>query len=98
GLAMLAMTTSGSAGGSARRWLFGVQIRRAICRHIFFDPLLERGSAGQSAGDDIARECLGFHDRDVWLAGDRNQIVRSAALHRSRGTARNETSTLMHRL
>jgi len=58
------------AGGRAGRRLFRMQIGWATARDVFVEPLLERGSAGQSARNYAASQRLGFHDRDIRLAGN----------------------------
>src|ERR1700736_259878 len=73
-----------------------MQIRRATDRHIFLDPLFECRSARQSAGHDVTSQRLGFHDRDVWLARDWDEIVRRTALHRSSRTEMKRHRNLMH--
>ena len=77
---MLTVTTIGTGWHAGRR-LFGMQIRRAALRHIFFDPLLERRSAWQSARHNVASARLGFHDRHIRFAGDREKIICCAAAY-----------------
>src|ERR1700730_18968083 len=75
-----------------------MQIGRTIRWHIFLDPLLERGSARQSAGHDVATAGLRFHDRDIRLAGNRNEVVRRAAFYWSVCSEMKRHRDLVHRL
>src|SRR2546421_2736807 len=58
-----------------------MQIGRTTAWHIFVEPIFEGGATRQAARHDIARKCLGFHDRNVWLARNGNQIIGGAAAH-----------------
>ena len=95
-LSVLTMATSSRAGGCARWRLFRMQIRWPTLRHVFFDPLFEGGSTRQSARDNVASERFGFHDGDVRLARNRNQIIRGATLHRSGRTEVKRHRNLVH--
>src|SRR5205823_12783001 len=76
------LVTSGECSPwSARRRLFRMQIRRATTRHVSVEPIFEGRTARQPARHDIASERLGFHDRDVWLARNGNQIIGGAAAY-----------------
>ena len=50
-------------------------------RRVLVEELRERWSARQSSRHDVAGERLGFHDRDIRFAGDREEIIGSAAAH-----------------
>src|SRR5437870_10323725 len=58
-----------------------MQIGRTATRHVFVEPIFEGWAAGQPARNDIASKCLGFHDGNVWLARNGNQIIGGAAAH-----------------
>ena len=61
-----------------RRRLFRMQIGRATPRHESVEPILEGGTSRQSPGHDITSERLRFHDCDIWLARNGNQIISGA--------------------
>src|SRR5438874_12915184 len=78
----LVLVTSGECSPwSARRRLFRMQIRRATTRHVSVEPIFECRTARQPARHDIASERLGFHDGDVWLARNGNEIIGGGAAH-----------------
>src|SRR6266481_7031712 len=58
-----------------------MQIGRATPRHVFVEPIFEGGTARQLARHDITSERLAFHDRDIWLARNREQIIGGVAAH-----------------
>src|SRR3979411_2839584 len=74
-----------------------MQIGRAILRYILFDPFLERGTARQPAGHDVYAAHLRFHDGNVRLAGNWNEVVRRIAFYRSGRTEMKRHGNLMHR-
>src|SRR5947208_1326439 len=74
-----------------------MQVRRTTGRHKFFEPLLERCSARQPAGHNVASQRLGFHDRDIRLTRDWDEIIRRTSLHPSRAPEMEWQSDLMHR-
>src|ERR1700730_18449838 len=75
-----------------------MQILRTIRWHPLLAPLLERGSARQSAGHDVATAGLRFHDREIRLAGNRNEVVRRAAFYWSVCSEMKRHRDLVHRL
>ena len=87
-----------SATRRAWRRLFGVQIRRPALRRVAVKPIAIRGAARQTSGDDIATHRLGFHDRDVGFAGDRDEIVGGVAAQRPSGPKMKWDRDLMHGL
>src|SRR3989440_7796858 len=62
----------------ARCRLFRMQIGRAAPRHISIEPSLEGGTTRQSARHDITSQRLRFHDCDIGLARNGNQIISGA--------------------
>src|SRR5947207_6896712 len=94
----LVLVTSGECSPwSARRWLFRMQIERATARRVFVQPIFEGGTPRQPARHDIARKCLGFHDRNVWLTRNGNQIIGGAAADVPGATPMKWQGDLMYR-
>src|SRR5438552_17668569 len=62
----------------AWRRLFRMQIGRTTPRNVSVEPIFEGGTARQSARHNVARERLRFHDRDIGLARNGNQIISGA--------------------
>src|SRR5439155_20084859 len=94
----LVLVTSGECSPwSARRRLFRMQIERATTRHVSVEPIFEGRTARQPARHDIARKCLGFHDRNVWLTRNGNQIIGGAAAYVPGATPMKWQGNLMYR-
>ena len=67
-----------SAACGAWRRLFRMQIGRTTPRNVSVEPIFEGGTARQSARHNVASERLRFHDRDIGLARNGNQIISGA--------------------
>ena len=61
--------------------LFGMQIRWPGLRRIFIKKFKKTGSTRQAPWHNVAGACLGFHDRDIWFAGDWEKIIGCGAAH-----------------
>src|SRR5581483_11837846 len=67
-------------------------------RNIFLEPRVERRSSWQPSGHDITGGRFRFHDRDIGLTRNREQIVRGAACDRAITPEMKRQRNLMHDL
>src|SRR6266404_8697649 len=72
-----------AACGCADHRFFWMQSDWTGLRRVFVEKLGECWSMRKTSGDDVASECLGFHDRDVWFTGDGEKIIGGAAAHQA---------------
>src|SRR5262249_45113642 len=74
--------TAAARSHAAPRFL-RMQNRRACLRCVFVQELRERASTRQTPWHNVADERLGFHNRHVRLAGNREKIISCAAAHQT---------------
>ena len=70
-------------------WLAGL-------RRVAFDPIEKSWAAWQTPRDDVADKRLAFHDRDIRLAGNGNEIIGGVAAQRAGGSEMKWNCDLMH--
>ena len=70
-------------------WLAGL-------RGVAFDPREKIWSTRQTTGNYVAEESLAFHDRDVGLPGNGNEIIGGVAAQRPGGSKMKWYGNLMH--
>ena len=71
------------AAGLCSWRFFGMQNHRTCLWRVLIEKLGERASARQTAGHNITSARLGFHDRDIWFAGNGEKIIGGAAAHQA---------------
>src|SRR5438067_12364364 len=71
------------AAGLCSCRFFGMQNHRASLWRVFIEKLGERASARQTARHNVTSARLGFHDRDIWFAGNAEKIIGGTAAHQA---------------
>src|SRR5437667_9422159 len=67
-----------------------------MLRRVSLEPLEKCRAAWQASGDDVAHERLGFHDCDIRLPGNCDEIVGGVATQWPGGPEMEWNGDLMH--
>src|SRR6266487_5078772 len=87
--------TAATCGCSDHRF-FWMQSDWPSLLRIFVEKLGESWSMRKTSWDDVASECLGFHDGDVRFTGDGEKIIGRAAAHQAGCSVMIREGDLMH--
>src|SRR6266404_2236656 len=90
-------TRKSSAGWRAGRRLLGMQIRRLSgLRRVTLDPVEKCCATRQASRDDVADKRFAFHDRDIRLTRNGDEIIGSIATQRTGCSEVKWDCNLMH--